>query len=67
MTEKASDLHFFVRSPLAELVAYLSTYAQRYTPLLTYAKFAILHIRPTSTWFSAARWTCALWPQRLAP
>ena len=23
----------------------------RYTPLLTYAKFAILHIRPTSTWF----------------
>jgi len=23
----------------------------RYTQLLTYAKSAILHIRPTSTWF----------------
>ena len=36
-----------------------------YTPLLTYAKYAILHIRPTSTWF----YSCFmhLWPQRPAP
>ena len=25
----------------------------RYTPLLTYAKSAILHIRPTSTWINS--------------
>ena len=32
-------------------IVYLSTYQIRCTPLLTYAKSAILHIRPTSTWF----------------
>ena len=37
----------------------------RYTPLLTYAKSAILHIRPTSTWFY--RYYMDLWPQRPAP
>ena len=37
----------------------------RYTPLLAYAKSAILHIRPTSTWF----YSCYMdfWPQRAAP
>ena len=37
----------------------------RYTPLLTYAKSVILHIRPTSTWFYSCYMD--LWPQRPAP
>ena len=34
----------------------------RHTSLLTYAKSALLHIRPTGTWFTAVRWTYR--PQR---
>ena len=36
-----------------------------YTPFLTYAKSAIQHIRPTSTWFYSC--DMDLWPQRPAP
>ena len=34
----------------------------RYTPLLTYAKSPILHIRPSSLWFYSCYMD--LWPQR---
>ena len=37
----------------------------RYAPLLTYTKSAILHIRPTSTWFNSCYMD--MWPQRPAP
>ena len=37
----------------------------RHTLLLTYAKSAILHIRPTSTWYYSCYMD--LWPQRPAP
>ena len=37
----------------------------RHTPLLTYAKSAILQIRPTSTWYYSCYMD--LWPQRPAP
>ena len=37
----------------------------RYTPLLTYAKSAIQHIRSTSTWFYSC--DMDMWPQRPAP